>query len=545
MSSTSLRGRTSVLTAEMESELYCQVCKRHFFSAYNLRRHMSIHEKRGKKTEKEETDFPPSSCFPCVHCNRTFGRKDNLQRHIERSHADGATLTFRCGLCSQNFPTFIEMYRHRKREHQRHHDFREIESAHCRQTRVLRRHFSDSTTTLDEALIRGFSHMRDLIDSLLVEHKYFKVNFTMFVEMYRIDEEGQVSEMEIFPFRGLGFKVHREKNVRGELIRVCGDIERNVDEFLFQGSGWIINKPMFIEAEVVQCRPLAGGLGFCNLHLTTDDRRGRKMSQLVFVKDGSGVRDGGCFFLAIAAHFLMGEKPIEEKELREFVRNELVVPKGCEKYVDVKSADIDRVEELNAGLGLQISVVYEDESGAFLPARAAKRPQSANHIVLRLFHVEVEDKKEGKNYSGMHYALVQDPDLLFAARTYSRDGKVIRTNKVKVCWNCHNTLTTEAAYENHIAFCHQNSCQKVLLPAEGETLSFEGGHKVYAKEFCSAYMLFFDFEALQVEKKIIYDFRIYHLCTHFIFPPSFFRSRRRKAALVQRKSSRLLKIGTG
>ena len=428
------------------------------------------------------------------------------------------------------------MYRHRRKEHQHHHDFREVESAHCRQTRLLRRHFSDSTTTLDEALIRGFSHMRDLIDSLLVEHKYFKVNFTMFVEMYRIDEEGKVSEMEVFPFRGLGFKVHREKNVRGELIRVCGDIERNVDEFLFQGSGWIVNKPMYLEAEIVQCRPLAGGLGFCKLHLTTDDRRGKKTD---FVKQDGEIKDGGCFFLAVAAHFLIGEKPLEEKELRDFVRDELVVPKGCEKYVDVKSTDIDRVEELNASLGLQISVVYEDESGAFLPARAAKHPQSANHIVLRLFHCEITDKKDGKTYSGMHYALVRDPDLLFAARKYNQDGKVTHTNKVKVCWNCHNTLTTEAAYENHIAFCHQNTCQKVLLPAKGETLSFSGGDKVCAKEFCSAYMLFFDFEALQVKERKVTtsEFLLIY------FSPSF-RSLWRKVALVRRKLSRRLENGT-
>ncbi len=469
----------------MESDLHCRYCERHFFSAYNLRRHLLTQH---KSLDVEAP--PPPPCFSCPTCDRKFGRRDNLLRHIARYHeGEEKEKTFRCGLCTCCFSTFIELHGHRKKEHVQHHDFREVESAHGRQTTVWRRHFPSRITTVDEALIIGFKDMTKLILSLLVEQKYFKVNFTLFVEMFRVNEEGQVSEMDVFPFRGFGFKVHREKDFVDEMMRVCGDIERNVDEFLFQGSGWIVSKPAYLEAEVVQCRPLRGALGSCDVHLASE--RVKKKKELC-VTDEMGVKDGGCFFLAIAKHFL-GDGAGKE-ELRRFVEEELVVPEGLEKHVEPK--DIDIVEERNAQLSLAVSVVYEDEEGDMMPVRAAKQVLSPNHIVLLLFHVSFfqEDKKK----HSLHYALVKDPSLLLAIRTRNETGAVTTTRKVEVCWNCHNTMSTRGAYLNHIAFCHKNSCQKVELPEAGEYLAFDADKKAEAKIFRSAYMLFFDFEALQV-----------------------------------------------
>ena len=473
--------------------LYCNICDRHFYNAYNLRRHLATQH---KKKRLGDSDVSPSS-FSCPSCDAKFWRKDNLLRHLKRHSQTESDLrnTFRCGLCESCFPNFIELHRHRKKKHLQHHEFREVESAHNRQTTVWRKYFSSNTRTLDEALFRGFKGMTRLIVSLLVEQKYFKINFTLFVEMYRVDEEGRVCEMEIFPFRGEGMKVNREKDFKRELTLVCGDIERNVDEFLFQGSGWMVSRPTHMEAEVVQCRPLRGALGgLCDLHLVSarqKDKRGKKKQLPVL--DEKGVKDGGCFFLAIAKHFL-GEYATDE-ELAEFVKEELVVPEGCERYVSLQ--DIDAVEDKNAELCLAVSVVYEDEEGDILPIRAASRPLSPNHVILLLFHVAYRGKDDVETRHDMHYAFVKHPSLFFATRKKDEKGVVVNTQKVLVCWNCHNTLTTKAAYQNHIEFCHQRGCQKVQLPYKGEVVAFDYDKKMEAKVFRSAFMLFFDFEALQ------------------------------------------------
>ncbi len=330
-----------------------------------------------------------------------------------------------------------------------------------------------------------------LLTALLTDHNYFKVNYTLFVEMFRLDEEGKVVEAEIFPFRGLGFKVHREMDIEGELRRVCGDIDSNVTEFLFQGSGWMVSRPTHLEAEVVQCLPLRGGSGYCKLHVASD-RKPRKKGELCIIDRGQGVGDGGCFHLAVARHFLGHDEKVSEQQLEDFVKEDLVVPEKCEKHVSL--SDIDKIERANVGLGLAVSVVYEDESGAILPVRAAKEVNAPNHIVLMLFHVRLA----GVSTYDMHYALVRDPALMFAQRQQNDDGKVVRTNKVLVCWNCHNTMHTKKAYENHVEFCHKNNCQKIVMPREGDVLSFQSVEKMNAKTFRSAYLLCFDFEALQV-----------------------------------------------
>lgn len=97
---------------------------------------------------------------------------------------------------------------------------------------------------------------------------------------------------------------------------MCGDVERNVDEFLFQGSGWIVNRPLYMEAEFTQCKPLSGR--GCGLH-SAIYMRNMGITYATDVIDDNG----NCFYYAIAASFL-GRKA-NLLDLKKFISEELVL----------------------------------------------------------------------------------------------------------------------------------------------------------------------------------------------------------------------------
>lgn len=54
--------------------------------------------------------------------------------------------------------------------------------------------------------------------------------------MYRLGERGEISQIESFPFRGKGVTVFPHAEFVLDVTRSFGDIDRNVEEFLFNVS---------------------------------------------------------------------------------------------------------------------------------------------------------------------------------------------------------------------------------------------------------------------------------------------------------------------
>jgi hypothetical protein len=352
---------------------------------------------------------------------------------------------------------------------------------------------------MDEAIFYAYDNMKKLIITLCVNFSYFKINFTFFIEMKRLGDDGEIEQTEIFPFRGLGMTVFREKDVTEELRRVLGDVDSNVMEFLFQGSGWSVEKPIYMEVEMVQCLPLRGQGGVadgekggCCLHMAKYRRFKGVIPTPLSRRD-----DGRCFFLAVARHFMPEGGAAQ---LDDFVDKRLVLDKerlNGEKEMAMAVKEIETFENANEELDIAINVVYRDEKNDVVPVYASKKIGAVNMIVMLLFHTSTEDEDGGKKEM-MHYAFVDSPEKIFAQRNLGSWG-VLRTNNIYVCFNCFNQIRSEGAYRNHVSFCHQNKCQKIKLPEEGETLSFDERCKTDSRTFKTAFMLFFDFEALQVE----------------------------------------------
>ena len=148
---------------------------------------------------------------------------------------------FACGVCEAVFSMAEEVEHHRKTAHEQRTDIVAVESAFCRQAQLLRAFIPEDTgKNIDETFVYAFTQICRLIKELKVEFKYMKRGTVLHVEMARYDEQGLLTEVKVFPFRGYSMCISRltsTHKLRVDVARVVGDYERALEEFLHMGSG--------------------------------------------------------------------------------------------------------------------------------------------------------------------------------------------------------------------------------------------------------------------------------------------------------------------
>lgn len=479
------RSRSGTAAAVAGAARYiCQPCKKEFLNEINFQKHLGSLSCRASAPR-----------YKCPRCRGKFRSGYTLKRHLENFHPrENEDLCFCCGICSECFQTAEETERHREERHRRHHDFQLQQSAHKRACQLLRAFFPGNIRTMEEALVYAYPRMNSLLESVSTVSPYYRVSFTAQVEMVRLGERGQEVQLESFPFRSYAMKVvrgEREEDVRSELRRICGDIDNAVESFLYMGSGWAVKKVLFLDAEVTQCKPLSGA-GGCGLH-EAKWKRGRGIDPGMSKSEEEEEGEKDCFYRAIAAHFA-GENAsrAEEDAFLQSRVTRLPFPPP------VRVKDIGEFETLNAELDLAINVVYQDDSAVLLPLRASKNLRAKNVIVLLLFHTS--NGEQQRTDGAGHYSLVRNPSLLFAKRRGDggEEKGVKGTYQRFICYNCFQTQYRKSTHEAHVAFCHQNGSQRIKMPEEGDVLSFETSSSTKAKQFLSAFTLYYDFESLQI-----------------------------------------------
>ena len=215
----------------------CEDCGKRILNLFNYNRHKSA------KISCKLKQRLKGGKYVCPQCPALFTRRDNLDRHVKVWHGNSAISHVRhyaCGVgsCDKVFSDLAKLKDHRQQEHEVHHDFKLVASAHNKSCQLLRTFFPPAIKSLDEALHYSYDLLTVLLTTLLVHFKYFKVNLTMSVEMLKLDETGQPIICQTFPFGGNGIKVTRGIDFKRDLQRTLGDIERNCAEFIFQGESY-------------------------------------------------------------------------------------------------------------------------------------------------------------------------------------------------------------------------------------------------------------------------------------------------------------------
>lgn len=416
-------------------ELACGDCGRTFKRRCNLVQHMN--SKRCKSA---------AGNLKCNRCDAHFVRADSLRRHLLHVHQVEIEQMFACGVCEAVFSKAEEVENHRKTAHEQRTDFVVVDSAFCRQAQLLRAFIPEETgKNIDETFVYAFTQICKLIKELKVEFKYMKCGSVLHVEMARYNEEGLLTEVKVFPFRGFSMCISRltsEYEVKADVARVVGDYERALEEFLHMGSGWTVLRGMFLEVEVSQCLPLAGFAPQrnCTLHIVKYNARAGCAKAQNFcnrpLEPELAEEKVNCFYLAVAAYYTKNffwsdnGKMIERaRELFHFV------PKGVADADGFTIEDISTFERLNEDeLPMSICVLYRDEDKDIFPVRLGNGRDEYDQITLLLYYT---------NEGELHFALVADPGRVLARRSRQSTGK-LQTCSVFLCNKCCNVLVSEA-----------------------------------------------------------------------------------------------------
>lgn len=474
----------------------CLSCNKSFGNEFNFLRH------KNAKIPCKSTKKNRLGKLSCPRCTASFSRSDNLTRHIKLLHKDENTKHvieryFACGVdsCSALFSSRQKLIQHRKLEHTIDHEFHLVKSAHNKSCQLLRSFYPPTVKGVDSMLLYSYHLLVSLLTTLLVTFKYAKINTTVFLEMYKLGDSGEICTTQVFPFGGKGIHLTRGVPFRDQIRLSLGDIERAISEFLYQGSGWITGSPLMIEAEVAKCQPLYGrGMPLldsdgCTLHTS----KYLKQQGIGLILNDHSPNDGLCFYYAVGAGLVQSSKQSDIKLLDKLLDDVFgITPQNRHLVPPMKISKIQAFED-KFNLKKSINVLYEDEDNNILPVYASKKT-SLPPICLLLFHIS----SSSVNDSNLtHYAYVPSPSQLFAKREKGNGGTK-RTRNVFICFNCTNTIESKGAYDRHVSFCHANDTQTIQMPQEGEFLCFEKEEKAHSKKFKSAYILIFDFESLQV-----------------------------------------------
>ena len=216
-------------STQQEGRFSCPICCRTFLREVSFTKHFAIcsaTEQRGGNIGR----------LQCDQCHSYFSRIDVLERHKNRMHpSDGSSpLLFPCGICDRAFPTKVMLVDHRKQAHVKPNGFHVIQTAHEKQAQFYRIYFPSTVVTLEEGFLYVFDEISNLLETTMVFKRHFKANIILVVEMYKTDEEGEVTRVEQFPFRGEGFSVLPLSAYKENIALSLGDIQRGVEEFLYQ-----------------------------------------------------------------------------------------------------------------------------------------------------------------------------------------------------------------------------------------------------------------------------------------------------------------------
>ena len=480
--------------------LKCTMCGRSFNSEAYLKRHIQAGTCVTSFGERKHV---------CPHCGARFSQKHNLKQHVKGSHSEERIgRVFRCEFCKKVCRSPEELLAHRRRHQESDRanllggrapasvaagGFVVLRSAHRQRCLIRRLTFPPDVGFLVDALVYARPRIKTMLRNHMLMHKYFKVGLVIYVELVKIGVDGEIETTVVAPFRSKTHTVNQFTDLDEIVDDSFATFDSTLDEFTSSGSGFSVNQVLYLESEMVKLQPLTGS-GACGAHEVVS----RRKAGYVFADDGferscqnERTHSKDCFFLAIASYFLPGAR---ESELQEFISSSLRV----EVALPVSIGDIPKVEAaLWSEMRLSINVLFKDEENNVYPAYVSSRT-SAEHVVPLMLCL-TERQREGAAVSDAeavdhHYALIRDLPKMLAPRRRDVRGMIKWTAKGRLCFNCLNYVHRESTFKRHVAWCHSETGQHVIMPQPGEVIKYENR----SLKSTVAFTAYFDFETCQL-----------------------------------------------
>ena len=432
--------------------------------------------------ENDVEPEPEKQAFKCPHCSMSLSTRGSLHNHIKVKHSHDHG--YICDQCGQRFPLKDYLIKHLKR----HEKMNAKKPPTKVKTRInveedLRVESDKSSTS--ESAFRGMVNIRTwrirgASDPLSLMAKYHntlkrtlrdlliknavKMYITVDITMVRKTKEG-VTERTTAYFQGSTRTLLRESQIPEMLRSSTEKIGQSFDEFLRNGSGWILESIDYLRLFSAEYAPMNG-----KGHIPTPKAIVDKKAII-----NPQNENDNCVMYCIAASQHYGEIDQNNPHLPAqyepfFVRYNF---EGCSMPMEID--DFTKFEKNN---NMAINVYHIKHDGNLIsPLRITQREVKLEDYVNLLLI-------EGEEHS--HYAWIRNFDRLLS---YGDD------NPRKFCPFCCNGFDVRYSktLEEHLPLCRKYGGQKAIIPPKGKNIvEFTDHHKCLEHPVA----IYADFEAI-------------------------------------------------
>ena len=394
-----------------------------------------------------------------------------------------------CAICGELFQSLHEMRSHIA-AHPPDPEYRSLPALDLFEgsSRTYRRVYTPPVPSVLHTL--GLDHDR-IVNVLSLEaatKHYAKCSLVLLVEFVKRGDDDQDIFINL-PIRSQSFTITLEQIYAAQVATAQQQIEQTVDDFLQNGSGWVVNAVFRCDVEIAKCRPLTGSCGSGQLSIETS----REVKSLKVLQRIDGVEvDGRCFLYAVARYFVGRDDLAEVKAFveRNFDTTGINIP------VDVKQ--VAKFEELNSHLDMKINVLFKEGTSIY-PLRVRRTEEVKTHHINLLLYQALLNGALVRHYVhinnlGKILRKEYEWNVKSVAKRMKYRRKTARSyQKLHVCPNCLAKFASTHTMEKHFELCRLNKELRVDVPQFGDCLSF----KHWVNKFKVPLVGFYDFEAVQ------------------------------------------------
>jgi hypothetical protein len=405
--------------------------------------------------------------FLCPSCPATFARRYNRDRHFATNHGFGDR-AYDCVLCGAVFMNVVQLHQHIL-THEPETEYTVIQDLLGGALTTYRKGYLPPTPSIMLTFGADIDNLTHIIAIEAAKKKYAKCSIVLTVEFVQLAGEEILNTVNIH-FRCKTFIITPYQDHSAFVTAAHVGFQTNCEDFISNGSNWVISAVYRTEIEFAKCAPLSGSCGLLSIN-TADD-----LKKIPIPNEQS---DNRCFFYAVAQNFTGSA---DFNKITAFVNDNLRTD-GIQ--VPVRLCSISKFEELNKHLNIRVNVLYEEDGGVY-PIFVSQREGKQKFVNILLYKTVVNDSVVN------HYSYIHDLSKLLRRGYKKHSGLSGKSyEKLFVCPNCLCRFSRESELQKHFALCKDNKPQKIILPQPGSFISFKNHLNKFKLPVCA----FFDFES--------------------------------------------------
>jgi predicted RNA-binding Zn-ribbon protein involved in translation (DUF1610 family) len=416
--------------------------------------------------------------YQCPHCESVFVNRSNRDRHIVMQHGHNGAI-YDCPLCGTFFQD-KDLLQHHIMQHPQDPDYTIAEECFETSCRTFRKVYIPPLPSLELTLGQDYNALSNVLAHEAALKRFAKCSIVVTVEFVKTSLQGDEKFVTV-PIRATSFIITTQQVYTVHIEHAHQQINKTIDEFLNNGSGWILNAVFKTDLQMAKCTPLSGSCGWNQLSV------GKLTDIQKLQMNGYGNHE--CFFYAVARYFV----GVDDMCSVMTFADENFIMAGIDVPVSVRQ--VTKFEKMNSHLDMKINILYQEglEIYPMLASRKEETPKT-HHINLLLFQEEVEGELI------RHYVCITNLAKLIRKeydwRKPSKTDKKRRSyQKLRVCPNCLAKFSKDTSLLKHFDLCKENKEQKIVIPTEGDEIKFDKWMHKFEVPLCG----FFDFEAVQTK----------------------------------------------